>query len=68
MGRLQLASLLISCVIATPALSAGIVLAPSPPEPPISSSTPADPLPPETIECLVDAISAGLDPAVECGL
>jgi hypothetical protein len=68
MGRLQLTSLLISCVIATPALSAGVVLAPFPPEPPTSSSTPADPIPPETIECLVNAISAGLDPAEECDL
>jgi len=54
-------------LFASPALAGGVVLGP-PPEPPTSSSAPADPLPPETIECIVDAISSGNDPVVECDL
>ena len=45
----------------------GVALGP-PPEPPTSSSVPADPLPPETIECIVAALEAGLDPVEECDL
>ncbi len=29
---------------------------------------PGTPIPPETIECIVDAISSGNDPVVECDL
>lgn len=47
---------------------AGSVVLGPPPEPPTSSSVPADPLPPETIECIVAALEAGLDPVEECDL
>ena len=45
----------------------GVVLGP-PPEPPTSSSSPSDPLPQETIDCIVAALNAGLDPVEECDL
>jgi len=63
MKTLILAALLVAPI----AHAGGVVLGP-PPEPPASSSSPADPLPPETIECIVDAISSGNDPVVECDL
>jgi hypothetical protein len=45
----------------------GDVLGP-PSEPPASSSSPSDPLPQETIDCIVAALDAGLDPVDECAL
>jgi hypothetical protein len=45
----------------------GVVLGP-PPEPPTSSSSPSEPLPQETIDCIVAALDAGLDPVEECAL
>ncbi len=45
----------------------GVVLGP-PPEPPTSTPSPSDPLPQETIDCIVAAVQAGLDPEVECDL
>lgn len=60
--------LLVFMLLAAPvAHASGVVLGP-PPEPPTSSSTPADPLPPETVECILAALDAGLDPVEECGL
>lgn len=45
----------------------GVVLGP-PPTPPSGSSSPSDPLPQETIDCIVAALDAGLDPIEECDL
>lgn len=59
--------ILLALFAASLAHASGIVLGP-PPEPPISSSTPADPLPQETFDCIVAALNAGLDPAEECDL
>ena len=59
--------ILAALLVAPIAHAGGVVLGP-PPEPPPSSSVPADPLPPEAIECIGDAISSGLDPVVECDL
>lgn len=60
--------LLVFMLLVAPIAHAGGVALGPPPEPPISSSTPADPLPPETVECILAALDAGLDPVAECGL
>lgn len=61
-------TMILAAFLAAPIAHAGGVVLGPPPEPPTSSSVPADPLPPETIECIVDAISSGNDPVVECDL
>ena len=58
---------LLALFAASLAHAGGVVLGP-PPEPPTSSSSPSDPLPQETIDCLVAALDAGLDPIEECDL
>jgi hypothetical protein len=61
---------LIICVVllaASVAYSGGVVLGP-PPEPDTSSGTPGTPLPQEAIDCVIDAVRAGLDPVTECNL
>jgi len=52
---------------ASVAHAGGVVLGP-PPEPPTSSSSPSEPLPQETIDCIVAALDAGLNPVEECDL
>tara|TARA_Y100001970_G_scaffold287909_1_gene413762 strand:+ start:1585 stop:1776 length:192 start_codon:yes stop_codon:yes gene_type:complete len=58
---------LLMLLVASAAHAGGVVLGP-PPEPPTSSSSPSDPLPQETIDCIVDALTNGLDPVEECDL
>ena len=61
-------ALILAALLVAPISHAGGVALGPPPEPPTSSSAPADPLPPETIECIVAALEAGLDPVEECDL
>ena len=59
--------LLLALLVAPLAHAGGVVRGP-PPEPPTSPPAPADPLPQETIACIVAALQAGLAPEVECDL
>tara|TARA_R110000803_G_C11959949_1_gene318586 strand:+ start:1391 stop:1582 length:192 start_codon:yes stop_codon:yes gene_type:complete len=53
--------------LASAAAAGGVALGP-PPEPSTSENVPSEPLPTETIECIVAAIEAGLNPIEECDL
>ena len=61
------ALIIVTMLAASVAHAGGVVLGP-PPEPPTSSSAPGTPLPPATIDCIVAALDAGLNPVEECGL
>ena len=58
---------LLMLFVASAAHAGGVALGP-PPELPTSSSSPSHPIPQETIDCIVAALDAGLDPAEECEL
>tara|TARA_A100001037_G_C14883943_1_gene515223 strand:- start:151 stop:342 length:192 start_codon:yes stop_codon:yes gene_type:complete len=60
--------LIVLALLGAPIAHAGGVVLGPPPEPPTSTPSPSDPLPQETIDCIVAAVQAGLDPEVECDL
>lgn len=60
--------LIVLALLGAPIAHAGSVVLGPPPEPPASTPTPSNPLPPATIDCIVAALQAGLDPEVECDL
>ena len=60
--------LIVLALLGAPIAHAGGVVLGPPPEPPTSTPSPSDPLPQETIDCIVAALQAGLDPEVECDL
>jgi len=53
--------------LASAAAAGGVALGP-PTEPLTNTNVPAEPLPTETIECIVAAIEAELNPIEECNL
>ena len=59
--------ILLALFAASLAHAGGVVLGP-PPEPPASTPTPSEPLPPATIDCIAAALDAGRDPSEECEL
>ena len=60
--------LIVLALLGAPIAHAGGVVLGPPSEPPTSTPSPSDPLPQETIDCIVAAVQAGLDPEVECDL
>lgn len=61
------ALIIVTMLAASVAHAGGLVLGP-PPESSDSSSAPGNPLPPETLDCIVAALNAGLNSIEECEL